>query len=262
MELTAGKSRAVIAPERGALVKSWVVNGEELLYLDEDTFRDPSKNVRGGNPVLFPSPGKLDGDRYPRGAMKQHGFARNLPWRVAGENRLVLEATDATRAQYPWDFRVELSFSLTETTLRIEQRVENQSGEAMRFGFGFHPYFAVPLDEKRATTVETSATRAWDNVHKKVIDLHGIDLAHGEVDIHLLDHNCTSSAVKFFRTIRIEASEDYRRWVVWTLPGKPFVCVEPWTSPGNALNTGEGVIELARGAEWSGYVEYSVTTNP
>src|SRR5688572_28318673 len=103
MELSSGRARAVIAPERGALVKSWIVNGRELLYLDDATFNDPTKNVRGGNPVLFPSPGKLEGDRYPRGEMKQHGFARNLPWRVAGEDRLVLEANDITRAQYPWD---------------------------------------------------------------------------------------------------------------------------------------------------------------
>ncbi len=257
MDLVCGRARVVIAPERGALVKSWSVDGRERFYLDESTFLDPSKNVRGGNPVLFPSPGKLSGDRYPRGAMKQHGFARNLPWRVAGEGRLVLEANDETRAQYPWEFAVELAFSLTETSLRIEQRVENRSAEPMPFGFGFHPYFAVV--DKGATAVETDATRAFDNVHKQVIELRGIDLTAGEVDLHLLDHHGATSALK--GVVRIEASPDYGRWVIWTLPGKPFVCVEPWTCPGDALNTGEGLIELAPRAQWRGFVEYSVAAD-
>jgi galactose mutarotase-like enzyme len=35
---------------------------------------------------------------------------------------------------------------------------------------------------------------------------------------------------------------------VWTLEKKDFVCVEPWTARGNALNTGEDVIEVEPGA--------------
>jgi galactose mutarotase-like enzyme len=35
--------------------------------------------------------------------------------------------------------------------------------------------------------------------------------------------------------------------VVWTLAGRDFVCVEPWTAPADALNTGESLITLAPG---------------
>lgn len=263
IELSSGDARASVAPERGAIVTRWFV-GQELLYLDDATFRDPSKNVRGGVPVLFPSPGKLVGDRYPRGAMKQHGFARNLGWPVVSRDpssvRLALDSDDDTRSQYPWDFRVELAFALGERSLRIDQRViaAATNTEPMPFGFGFHPYFAVPVDEKAATTIETSATRAFDNVQKKDVALTGIDLAHGEVDLHLLDHDCTESELSWFAgttRVRVRASEDYRRWVIWTLPDKPFVCLEPWTCPGDALNTGEGLITLAPGASWDGFIE-------
>lgn len=261
IDLSVGGARASISPERGALVTRWGV-GEELLYLDEATFREPSKNVRGGIPVLFPSPGKLRDDRFAGGAMKQHGFARNLAWTVlettASTARLSLASSDATRAQYPFDFVATLTFTLGARSLRIEQRVESKSAEPMPFGFGFHPYFAVPVDEKAGATIETSATRAFDNVQKKDIDLHGIDLAHGEVDLHLLDHDCTESELAWFagtRKVRVRASKDYRRWVIWTLPDKPFVCLEPWTCPGDALNTGEGLITLDPGQSWEGFVE-------
>ena len=67
-----------MATRFSALGRSW-------LYLDEATLLDPSKNVRGGIPILFPSPGKLEGDAFARdgrsGHLGQHGFGRNLAWK-------------------------------------------------------------------------------------------------------------------------------------------------------------------------------------
>src|SRR6185369_10629268 len=118
LSLHAGESVAVLAPSRGGMLTRLAVGGRELFYLDRATFEDLSANVRGGNPVLFPSPGKLAGDAWARagqsGSMKQHGFARNLPWEVvstdtsgAARATLRLVSSDATVAQYPWDFRAE-----------------------------------------------------------------------------------------------------------------------------------------------------------
>ncbi len=74
-------SAVTIVPGRGAIITRFRVGERELLYLDESTLRDPAKNVRGGIPLLFPSPGRLTGDRFERdgrsGSMKQHGFARD-----------------------------------------------------------------------------------------------------------------------------------------------------------------------------------------
>ncbi len=172
-------ARVVIAPARGGLVTRFSVGGREVLYLDEATLRDPEKNVRGGIPVLFPTPGKLTEDRWAwgdkSGALRQHGFARNLPWEVRGDATLVLRSSELTRASWPWSFVVEQRISLSGRTLRLDQRIENQSEDAMPFGFGFHPYFQVPSAEKQGLRVDTSAKRAWDNVAKRSIHLDGID---------------------------------------------------------------------------------------
>jgi galactose mutarotase-like enzyme len=45
----------------------------------------------------------------------------------------------------------------------------------------------------------------------------------------------------------VECSEELSYWVVWTLKGRDFVCLEPWTCPGNALNTGERLLHLPPG---------------
>jgi len=192
---------ATIEPERGRMVTRFDIGDWKVLYLDVATLRDTTKNVRGGIPVLFPSPGKLDADRWAyaghTGSMKQHGFARNLPWHVERESTsevaLTLVASDITRAMFPWDFIVEQVITLRGTTLRLDQRVTNRASEAMPFGFGFHPYFHVADADKRETTIETRATRAFDNVDKHDVALAGLDLTHKEVDLHLLDHGSTES---------------------------------------------------------------------
>src|SRR5689334_7203482 len=80
----------VLAPSRGGMATRLSLGGKHLFFLDESTLRDTTKNVRGGNPVLFPSPGKLAGDAWARdgqrGELKQHGFARNLAWKVAASS--------------------------------------------------------------------------------------------------------------------------------------------------------------------------------
>ena len=52
-------SRTVICPERGGILIQLTLQGKEIFYLQEETFADPTKNIRGGNPVLFPICGPL-----------------------------------------------------------------------------------------------------------------------------------------------------------------------------------------------------------
>jgi galactose mutarotase-like enzyme len=259
---------AAIEPARGGIVTRFDVGDRRVLFLDVQTLRDPTKNVRGGVPVLFPSPGKLAGDAWSyagrHGAMKQHGFARNLPWQVARSGAsaatLTLVANDETRAQFPWDFLVEQTFTIHGTALRLEQRVTNRADSAMPFGFGFHPYFHVPDAAKRDTSIATRATKAFDNVTKQTIALpaapSAIDLTQQEVDLHLLDHGSTASElVSPQGKVQLLGSPEYTHWVVWTLAGRDFVCLEPWTCPGNALNTGERLLVLAPGESRSLWLE-------
>src|SRR5690242_2258038 len=99
-----------VHPARGAIVSGLRVRGKDVLYMDRATLDDPSKNVRGGIPVLFPFSGKLEHETFALTGtkMKQHGFGRNLPWPVvertssAVRMRLVADAT--TRAQWPYEF--------------------------------------------------------------------------------------------------------------------------------------------------------------
>lgn len=256
-------SSAVLAPGRGGMALRWRVAGRDLLFLDEGTYRDVAQNVRGGVPVLFPSPGRLEGDRWRRGGhegeLRQHGFARQLPWEVAatGEDgaasaSLRLRASAPTLARYPFSFEATYTYALAGASLRIEQRFVNQGAEPMPFGAGFHPYFAVAQADKAGARVASGASRAYDNAGKREVPFSAaaLDLSAGhEIDLHLLDHGASSSSLAWpdGARVRLEGSPEFTHWVVWALPGRDFVCLEPWTCPPDALNTGERLLVLEPG---------------
>jgi galactose mutarotase-like enzyme len=252
------QSRVTIAPARGALVTSFRVAGRELLYLDPATLSDATKNVRGGIPVLFPTPGKLEQDRWQwrglSGELKQHGFARNLPFEVVkadasrAEVVLRLGPSAATLAAYPWEFSLELAFRLEGARLCIASLIENRSERVMPCGLGYHPYFLTT--DKAHTRIDVRATRVFDNVKKAVLPFSGFDFSAPEVDLHLLDNPRAAAALEFGEGGRLElrGSRDFAIWVVWAVAGKDYVCLEPWTLPGNALNTGDRLTELGPGA--------------
>jgi galactose mutarotase-like enzyme len=158
--------------------------------------------------------------------------------------RLELSSTAATHAQFDWSFKLALRVLLTESRLRLEVRVENTGSEPMPCAFGTHPYFLV--HDKAQARISTQATRAFDNVTGQVVPFKGFDLAHGETDLHLLDHGASESTLSADgHAVTVRGSPEFVRWVVWTQPGKDFVCLEPWTAPGNALNTGESLLHVA-----------------
>jgi galactose mutarotase-like enzyme len=254
-----------IAPERGAIVTSFRTGEREWLYLDQATLNDRSKNVRGGIPLLFPTPGKLANDRWShagkRGELKQHGFARNLPWAIdaRSESHVVLSIrSDATTlASYPWRFSANVTYSLGARALEIRFDIANEDVSPMPFALGLHPYFLVR--DKASARMPTPASRAYDNVAKHDVPFGGFDFTRGEVDLHLLDHGSSSAQLDADGgTISIDCSPEFMRWVIWTLPGKDFICVEPWTAPGNALNSGESLLELAPEATYRGVVRMTV----
>jgi galactose mutarotase-like enzyme len=258
----AGHARVELVAARGGMVTRFSVGGRDVLFMDDATLADRTKNVRGGIPVLFPFAGRLTGDAYRVGdvshAMKQHGFARNVAWSVYEGNATADSAritcgigADVPGCEaFPWKFRVRISYVLAGATLAIEQEYVNADARPMPLHAGFHPYFAVPAAQKADTRIETDATRAYDNTTGATVPFTGFDLTAREVDLHLLDHRARTTRLRRpdGASVRLDMDESFTTLVVWTLEGRDFVCVEPWTAPRDALNTGERLIHVPPGA--------------
>ena len=129
----------------GGHVLSWVpAGGSEMLYLSPRSGFAPGQAIRGGVPVIFPQ-------FSDRGPLKRHGFARVLPWQVAGQETGVDNASAVlrlahgpqTQAFWPHAFVLELSVRVGGVGLSLALNCRNSGPGAFAFQAALHSYFRV-----------------------------------------------------------------------------------------------------------------------
>jgi galactose mutarotase-like enzyme len=261
---TETNSQVEVIPERGGIITKWRVNGEEIFYLDAERLTNPDLSVRGGNPILFPICGNLPDNTYTcqdkQYTLKQHGFARDLPWQVTDQATqdkasltVVLNSTEQTKAVYPFDFEVAFTYHMQGNTLEVQQNYTNKSSEPMPFSFGFHPYFAV--SDKTQLEFEIPSGEYLDQKTKEIHSFDGnFDFDLDEIDVAFKQLTSQSASVTdHSRKLKLTLDYDdvFPILVFWTVKGKDFYCLEPWSAGRNSLNTGEHLTILEPGASCS-----------
>ncbi len=268
-----------VVPERGGIITRWQAQGEEILYLDEQRFAQPDLSIRGGIPILFPICGNLPNDIYSyqgrQYRLKQHGFARNLPWTVTEQNTegkaaitLTLSSNAQTREMYPFDFELEFTYTLKGNDLEIFQRFKNLSGttdstpaRVMPFSTGLHPYFLTR--DKTQLQFDIPSIQYVDQDTQEIHDFSGtFDPEADEIDV--IFGSLTGLAALAHdhdrpRRIALSYSATYPHLVYWTVKGKDYYCLEPWTAPRNALNTDQQLIYLKPGESCEMLVHLNAT---
>ena len=235
-------------------------------------------------PLLFPIVGRLANDELRhRGKtyrLTQHGFARDnrFVWAERGDSRcvMVLEDSEATRALYPFAFRLTATYALDDTGLDLTLTVTNTGKETLPASVGGHPAFNWPLQagvtkESYALTfaqAEPSPIRRVEGGLMRVAaepsPVQGTVLPLSEslfVDDAVIFDQINSTAVRY-------ASGDgggpwltmswrgFRELGVWSKPsGAPFLCIEPWRGYASPIGfEGEfvdkpGLMHIVPGAE-------------
>lgn len=207
----------------------------------------------GRSPVLFPIVGKapddtllIDGKPH---AMAQHGFARRREFSLAAASdtlcRYSLEASDETRAVYPFDFLLSVEHSLDGPTLTVAAEVENHGGAAMPFGFGFHPAFVWPLPgaagKPHVVTLDNAGAPQRQPLEKGLLSQGRTSSPFTAGRLVLSSELFVDDALVFPEgagsglTFQAEDGpalafrfENLPNLALWTKPGAPFLCVEPW----------------------------------
>ena len=244
-------TRAVILPEKGATLTQISHKGVDFLYVDPENLAS-AERPRCGVPFLFPIFGRLtdwkytwDGAEY---SMAIHGFGHTSPWQVARHTAdtlvLTLEAGEETLAQYPFRFRVTLTFRAENGSIVLAQKYENLDTKPMPYNFGFHPYFRV--EELSHIQVEATAAQRFDFAAGKVLpfghDFVGLTLPEGAPETGGALMGVTGPTVLHIpaegRKLTLEYSPDFPQTVLWTQANKPFLCVEPINGTADGLNKG------------------------
>lgn len=205
-------------------------------------------------PLLFPVVGKLvndtlhhDGHEYP---MKQHGFVRDMDFTLIEQSptraSFRLEDTPATRAQYPFAFSLVVSYTLQDQTLDIDCLVRNPASESLPVAIGGHPGFVWPLPGNKdkaghSIVFETNEPADIRRVKGGLLQnktfptpITGNTLALADdlfvPDVIIFDQLKSRSVVyQGPAGARLRLTfPDFPHLGLWTKPGAPFICIEPW----------------------------------
>lgn len=235
-------------------------------------------------PLLFPIVGRLANDEMRHLGktyrMTQHGFARDsrFAWAARDEKgcSLVLEDSEATRALYPFPFRLTATYTIDEAGLDLSLTVVNTGGETLPVSLGGHPAFNWPLQpgvpkESYALTFtneEPSPVRGVENglllpatnpspVRGTVLALSESLFANDAVILDPVNSHAVRYAAGQGGGPWLKMSwRGFRELGVWSKPsGAPFLCIEPWhgyASPAGfdgEFSDKPGLMQIAPGAE-------------
>ncbi len=104
------------------------------------------------SPILFPIVGTLKNNTYEVNGkeyqLPRHGFARDMEFQLiekTGNSAVFsLESNEETLKKYPFEFELQLIYTIEGTSLNIEYIVINKNDEKMPFSIGAHPAIALP----------------------------------------------------------------------------------------------------------------------
>jgi len=206
----------------------------------------------GRSPVLFPIVGRapedqvsIEGVRYPMG---QHGLARRSEFKLVAANgtscRYELASSEQTSA-YPFEFLLALTHSVAGRAVTVTAEVSNRDTRPMPFGLGFHPAFVWPLPgaagKMHSVTLDNGAEPELVRLAGGLVMPEKLASPFRAGRLVLAPELFAADAMLFPEgagTGLTYAAEDgpaiRLHWenlpnlALWSKPGAPFVCLEPW----------------------------------
>ena len=245
MSLSSDSLTAFISPKGAELQSLRDRDGVDYLWGGEPIWPKHS-------PLLFPIVGRLANDRYDyRGksyAMPKHGFARDSLFEIVDaapqSARFSLRSDAGTRAAFPFDFLLEVEFTLSGRGLAIRHGVTNLGAEDMHFSIGAHPAFRWPLGDAAKEQSRLHFERHEPAPVRRLVGgllgrmkdspVEGRTLSLREelfADDAIIFDALTSRSLVYScgsgRSVGI-AWEGFQHLGLWSKPGADFLCIEPW----------------------------------
>jgi galactose mutarotase-like enzyme len=202
------------------------------------------------SPILFPIVGTLKNNSFYHDGidyhLSRHGFAREMLFELihATENSatLSIQSSEETLKMYPFEFELQLIYTLEENNLSIEYKVFNKGKLTMPFSIGAHPAFALPNHfENYAIAFEKEESLEYYLLENDLISNKTKKLEVQNKQIPLTYELFKNDAL-IFKTLQsnsltILENEDpilrvhfegFPSLGIWTKMNAPFLCIEPW----------------------------------
>lgn len=224
------------------------------------------------SPVLFPIVGTLKNNTFHHEGrnyqLSRHGFARDMDFDLVEKTEstatFLVQSNADTLEKYPFEFELQIKYSLVKTTLEIQYSVINKSNSRIPFSIGAHPAFSLSgnfenynlvfgkketleynLLENGLITDQTEPLQITENRLPLTYKLFEKDA----LVFKKLESNSLTIFEKENPVLKVNF-EDFPNLGIWTIVGAPFLCIEPWfgysdttESTGNLFEK-EGIIIL------------------
>lgn len=202
------------------------------------------------SPILFPIVGTLKNNTYTiegkEYQLPRHGFARDMEFQLAEKTKnsavFSLESNSETLKKYPFEFELQLIYTLENTSLHIEYKVINKSGKKLPFSIGAHPAIALPENFKNyAFEFEKEEVLKYYLLENDLISnkTKVLETTNGTIP---LNYKLFKNDALIFKTLEsksltiLEKSKpyinvdfkDFPSLGLWTKDQAPFICIEPW----------------------------------
>lgn len=202
------------------------------------------------SPVLFPIVGTLKNNSFHHNEIEyhlsRHGFARDMEFELidATENSATfsLQSSAETVKVYPFEFELQIIYTLRENNLSIIYKVINKGKTAMPFSIGAHPAFTLPNQfENYVIAFEKDESFKYYLLQNDLISNKTKKLEVHDKKIPL-NYKLFEDDALIFKTIKSKSLtilenenpilrvhfEDFPSLGIWTKKNAPFICIEPW----------------------------------
>jgi len=258
----------------GALSSIKDKDGVEYLWQGDPTYWS------GQAPVLFPICGSVRNDTvvyenkdgsHEIGKIPRHGLVRKKEFNLVDQTdnsvTFAIEDTEEMYENYPYHFRLEITYIVTGKTIRTEYKIYNKESEkSMPYFIGGHPGFNCPLladevyedyylefEEPETCSVPKPFPKtgmldfkdrsSWlDN--QKELGLNYDLFSYDAVTLDELESRKVAlRSRKHDKGLRLHF-EEFPNLIIWsTLNKGPFIALEPWSGLSTSLEEGDRLEE-------------------
>jgi galactose mutarotase-like enzyme len=222
------------------------------------------------SPVLFPIVGTLKNNTYYHNNkpfhLTRHGFARDREFAVTASSTdavtFTLLADEKTLEVFPFNFQLNITYSLIKNSLQVDYAVTNKGNENMYFSIGGHPAFKVPLEEGLEYDdyyfefSNTENARRWMISNEGLIEAVTVPLITNDNKLPLSKDLFLNDAVVFKYlnsetiTLKTDRSEHgieltfpgFPFLGLWAPPNADFICIEPWCGISDSVTSTQQLI--------------------
>jgi galactose mutarotase-like enzyme len=178
--------------------------------------------------------------------LSRHGFARDFEFELVSqtESKVIfsLQSSTETKSIYPFDFELQIQYTLAENELAIAYKILNKTDETMPFSIGAHPAFALSESfDNYSLAFEFEEQLKSYSLENDLLSEKTtlIPMYQNQLTLNYSLFENDALIFKALQSKKITILEngtplldfhfkDFKNFGIWTKVNAPFICLEPW----------------------------------